>query len=350
MRRVDCRRCAAVVVEEVPWGDGKRTLCKAYMLFLARWARRLSWKETAEAFRTSWDQVFDAVEHVVAWGLEHRKLGQIDAIGVDEIQYAKGHKDAMFYRQMHGVIANNIILHSAANAINVRCNTGGTGDAPLYVVSNTITNVKGAGITYYGNSGSTGCSSGACKAPAQLVEYLYVFNNIISCGADTRPDPRKPYFDSGIFESDVTGNGPCAIGTTNQVRNNLTYIPMPGMTSEGCPMAEWWVNVALSTDTIYRSELTPDPNDPNRNPSGQNMFYTDPPGYNSTTGQWIGGDYTLMPGSKPIDTGKNLSDLCIIYPFLCTDYDGVVVRPQGLEFDMGAYEASGNRVFRAAHN
>jgi len=92
MRRVNCRRCAAVVVEEVPWADGKRTLTKAYMLFLARWARRLSWKETAEAFRTSWDKVFDAVEHVVTWGLEHRKLGQIDAIGVDEIQYAKGHK------------------------------------------------------------------------------------------------------------------------------------------------------------------------------------------------------------------------------------------------------------------
>jgi hypothetical protein len=59
---------------------------------LARWARRLSWKETAEAFRTSWDKVFDAVEHVVTWGLEHRTLGQIDAIGVDEIQYSKGHK------------------------------------------------------------------------------------------------------------------------------------------------------------------------------------------------------------------------------------------------------------------
>src|ERR1700682_4788864 len=81
MRRVDCRR-----------GDGKRTLTKAYMLFLARWARRLSWKETAEAFRTSWDKVFDAVEHVVAWGLAHRVLGPIDAIGVDEIQYAKRHK------------------------------------------------------------------------------------------------------------------------------------------------------------------------------------------------------------------------------------------------------------------
>ncbi len=92
MRRVDCRRCGSVNVEEVPWGDGKRTLEKAYMLFLARWARRLSWKGTAEGFRTSWDKVFDAVEYVVAWGLEHRTLWQIDAIGVDEIQYAKGHK------------------------------------------------------------------------------------------------------------------------------------------------------------------------------------------------------------------------------------------------------------------
>jgi transposase len=80
------------VVEEVPWGEGKRTLARAYMLFLTRWARRLSWKETAEAFRTSWDKIFDAVEHVVTWGLEHLTLGQIDAIGVDEIQYSKGHK------------------------------------------------------------------------------------------------------------------------------------------------------------------------------------------------------------------------------------------------------------------
>lgn len=92
MGRVDCRQCEAVVVEEVPWGNGKRTLTRAYMLFLARWARKLSWKETAEAFRTSWEKVFDAVEYMVQFGLEHRVLGQIDAIGVDEIQYAKGHK------------------------------------------------------------------------------------------------------------------------------------------------------------------------------------------------------------------------------------------------------------------
>jgi transposase len=62
------------------------------MVFLAHWARKLSWKETAVSFRTSWDKVCQAVEYVAAWGLEHRSLGPIRAIGVDEIQYAKGHK------------------------------------------------------------------------------------------------------------------------------------------------------------------------------------------------------------------------------------------------------------------
>ncbi len=48
--------------------------------------------ETRLAPGAVYGRVFDAVEHVVTWGLEHRTLGQIDAIGVDEIQYSKGHK------------------------------------------------------------------------------------------------------------------------------------------------------------------------------------------------------------------------------------------------------------------
>ena len=91
MRRVNCQQCG-VVVEEVPWGSGKHHLTKVYMQFLAHWARKLSWKEVAESFQTSWEKVCDAVEYVVQWGLEHRTLGPIFAIGVDEIQYAKGHK------------------------------------------------------------------------------------------------------------------------------------------------------------------------------------------------------------------------------------------------------------------
>jgi transposase len=90
MRRVDCKTCG-VRVEEIPWATGKHQLTNAYMLFLAHWARMLSWQETANAFRTSWDKVCQAVEYVVAWGLEHRDIGTIQAIGVDEIQYGKGH-------------------------------------------------------------------------------------------------------------------------------------------------------------------------------------------------------------------------------------------------------------------
>ena len=91
MRRVDCRACG-VKVEQVPWGIGKHTLTQAYMLYLAHWARKLSWRETAQSFHTSWEKVCQAVEYVVQWGLEHRQLGTIRAIGVDEIQYGKGHQ------------------------------------------------------------------------------------------------------------------------------------------------------------------------------------------------------------------------------------------------------------------
>jgi len=91
MRRVDCRRCG-VKVEEVPWGTGKHQLTKAYMIYLAQWARKLSWKETAQSFHTSWEKVHQAVAYVVEWGLLHRQLGPIRAIGVDEIAYGKGHQ------------------------------------------------------------------------------------------------------------------------------------------------------------------------------------------------------------------------------------------------------------------
>ncbi|GAG17888.1 unnamed protein product, partial [marine sediment metagenome] len=52
----------------------------------------MSWKEVAEAFRTSWDSVYQAVQLAVAWGLAHRDLGGIEAIGVDEVLWHRGHK------------------------------------------------------------------------------------------------------------------------------------------------------------------------------------------------------------------------------------------------------------------
>lgn len=90
MRRVDCRTCNRVVVEQVPWATGKSPVTKQFAAFLAHWARKMSWKETAIAFRISWDIVADAVTWVVQWGLDHRELDNITAIGVDEIQYHNG--------------------------------------------------------------------------------------------------------------------------------------------------------------------------------------------------------------------------------------------------------------------
>ncbi len=89
MRRVDCQQCG-VKIEVVPWCDGKHRITKAYQLFLARWARKLSWREVAVSFQTSWDSVYRSVRGVVEYGLKHRDLSGIEAIGVDEVHYKKG--------------------------------------------------------------------------------------------------------------------------------------------------------------------------------------------------------------------------------------------------------------------
>ena len=91
MRRVNCPDCN-VKVEQVPWCDGKNRLTTTYRWFLAGWARRLSWKGVAQAFGTTWQNVFRSVQHAVSWGLAHRDLEGIEAIGVDEVQYQRGHK------------------------------------------------------------------------------------------------------------------------------------------------------------------------------------------------------------------------------------------------------------------
>ena len=91
MRRVDCPVCG-IKVEQVPWAEGKRTITQSYGWFLARWAKRLSWTQVAQAFGTSWYQVYTAVEMAVEWGRQHVNLEGITAIGVDEIQWSKGHR------------------------------------------------------------------------------------------------------------------------------------------------------------------------------------------------------------------------------------------------------------------
>jgi transposase len=76
MRRVECPRCG-VTVEQVPWAEGKHQLTTVYAWFLARWAKRLSWREVAQVFHTSWDQVFRSVAMAVSWGRTHVNLAGV---------------------------------------------------------------------------------------------------------------------------------------------------------------------------------------------------------------------------------------------------------------------------------
>ena len=88
-RRVACP-VHGVKVEAMPWGYGKEQMTISYQIYLARWARRLSWKETADIFKTSWDSIFRAVQFVVDYGLANRSLDGVTEIGVDEISVFKG--------------------------------------------------------------------------------------------------------------------------------------------------------------------------------------------------------------------------------------------------------------------
>jgi transposase len=90
-RRVKCPECG-IKVEAMPWAYGKERTTISYQVYLARWARRLSWKETAEIFKTSWDTVYRAVRFVVHYGLANRSLDNVTEIGVDEIAVFYGQK------------------------------------------------------------------------------------------------------------------------------------------------------------------------------------------------------------------------------------------------------------------
>jgi transposase len=103
-RRVHCPQCG-IVVERLPWSEGKHPYSKAYMIFLARWARRLSWKETAAIFKTSWDAVCRSVQWVVEWGLSQRDLSGVSALGIDELHWGRGKKSGNFITLIYQIDA-----------------------------------------------------------------------------------------------------------------------------------------------------------------------------------------------------------------------------------------------------
>jgi len=101
-RRVACSE-HGVVIEAIPWSEGKRPVTRAMMGFLARWARRLSWRETAQVFHTSWEAVYRSVEWFVEWGLAQRKLEGVQSLGVDEIHWGRGKRADNFLTVLYQI-------------------------------------------------------------------------------------------------------------------------------------------------------------------------------------------------------------------------------------------------------
>jgi|GEM_PF-2298257 len=91
LRRIDCRSCGPTV-ERVPWSSGKFRIREVFRLYLAQWARHLSWAETAEISSVASADVYGAVRWVVDYGLKHRDLTGVTAIGVDEVHVGKREK------------------------------------------------------------------------------------------------------------------------------------------------------------------------------------------------------------------------------------------------------------------
>jgi len=101
-RRVGCVVCGPTI-ERVPWCEGKHRHTTVLRLFLAHWAKKLSWKEVAGEFRTTWQHVFRSVAFVVEYGLANRDLSGITAIGIDEIHWStsKGFLTIIYQIDVH---------------------------------------------------------------------------------------------------------------------------------------------------------------------------------------------------------------------------------------------------------
>lgn len=90
-RRVRCHQCN-VRVEQVPWADRWQRVTKALSLALARLAKALSWKETAEHYRVDWKTVAASVKSAVVQGLKRRPWKPLHVIGIDEVSRSKGQR------------------------------------------------------------------------------------------------------------------------------------------------------------------------------------------------------------------------------------------------------------------
>ena len=89
--RVTCITCGKVLVEGIPWSQGKSRLSVGLIWMLSDWCKLLAWNQVAQLFGIHWNPVATAVKQAVEYGLAHRQMGRVLHIGIDELSQRKGH-------------------------------------------------------------------------------------------------------------------------------------------------------------------------------------------------------------------------------------------------------------------
>jgi|GEM_PF-2285250 len=83
--RVRCGFCGRILVEEIPWSQGKCRLSQGLMWLLSSWFKLLPWEQVGNLFGVHWNMVATAVRQAVSYGLARRDLDGVVYIGMDEI-------------------------------------------------------------------------------------------------------------------------------------------------------------------------------------------------------------------------------------------------------------------------
>jgi transposase len=92
VRRLQCRRCARVRTEEVPWARPRARHSRDLQDVVAFMAQRMDKTTITKLVRISWEAVARIVVDVVAERLDAARLEGLYRIGVDEVSYRKGHR------------------------------------------------------------------------------------------------------------------------------------------------------------------------------------------------------------------------------------------------------------------
>lgn len=92
VRRLECRRCARIRTEAVPWAGTGARHSRDLQDLVAYMAQRMDKTTITRLLRISWEAVAKIVIDLVADKLNAKRLDNLFRIGVDEVSYRKGHR------------------------------------------------------------------------------------------------------------------------------------------------------------------------------------------------------------------------------------------------------------------